>query len=246
MVQAILSDVHGNLAAIEAVLADIDERGDIERIVCLGDTVGYGPQPVECLRLAMDRFDFSLLGNHEFAVMHGAEGFNPVAEAAVEWTRSQLKGHKDLMDFLATLKSAKLEDEVLYVHGSVKDPLMDYVREADSNASFRRLSADIEKEFKFFNVCFTGHNHRAFLGTNEGIIYPHAAWTRFHIMHAKLYACVGSVGQPRDEDPRACYVTFDGDAVEYHRIRYDIGKTAEKIRGTGLHSFLADRLFVGQ
>ena len=75
---AVLSDVHGNLAALQAILDDIEKRGDADRIGCLGDTVGYGPQPVECLRLALERFDFSLLGNHEYAVLHGAEGFNPV------------------------------------------------------------------------------------------------------------------------------------------------------------------------
>jgi len=243
---AILSDIHGNYSALEAVLEDIEKRGDVEGIGCLGDTVGYGPDPVECLRLAMEKFEFCLLGNHEYAIMHGAEGFNPVAERAVEWTRMQIKPDKDLMDFLKSLKSARLDDNTLYVHGSVTDPLMDYVRESDSNASFRRLIKTIEQEFKFFDMCFTGHNHRAFLGTNEGIIYPHAAWNRFHVSHAKLYICVGSVGQPRDDDPRASYVTFDGEVVEYHRVRYDISRTADRIREVGLHEFLADRLYVGQ
>ena len=243
---AIISDIHSNLAAFEAVLEDIDKRGDIDRIGCLGDTIGYGPQPVECLRLAIERFDFSLLGNHEFAVLHGADGFNPVAEKAIEWTRQQLKPHKDLMDFLRTLKSAKLEDNVLYVHGSVKDPLMDYVRDEESHSGFRRLVKEIEQEFRFFDICFTGHNHRAFLGTSEAVIYPHPAWNRFHISHAKLYVCVGSVGQPRDDRPTSCYVTFDGDAVEYHRVKYDISLTADKIREAGLHEFLADRLYVDQ
>ena len=123
---------------------------------------------------------------------------------------------------------------------------MDYVREADSHASFQRMVETIEQEFKFFDICFTGHNHRAFLGTNEGIIYPHDSFKRFHVSHSKLYVCVGSVGQPRDDDPRARYVTFDGEAVEYHHVRYDIGKTADKIRKVGLHEFLADRLYVGQ
>jgi predicted phosphodiesterase len=245
-VTAIVSDIHANLVALEAVLADINKLGGVGRIVCLGDVIGYGPEPVECLRIAKERFEFTLLGNHEFAILHGAEGFNPVAEAAVEWTRSQVKPHKDLMDMMGKLKAAKLEENVLYVHGSVKDPLMDYVREVDSHASFNRLLKTIEQEFKFFDICFTGHNHRAFLGTNEAIIYPHPGWNRFHVSHAKLYVCVGSVGQPRDDDPRASYVTFDGESVEYHRVKYDIARTAERIRKVGLHEFLADRLFVGQ
>jgi predicted phosphodiesterase len=244
MLEAIISDVHGNLAALEAVLEDIDHRG-VDRTVCLGDMVGYGPRPAECARIVMERCDFALLGNHEFALLHGTEGFNPMASAAMDWTREEIRD-RDVLRYFQGLKSARLEEDRLYVHGSVRDSLLDYVRDADSYLSFRRLVEEIRENFTLFNVCFTGHNHRAFLGTDEGIIFPHAGAHRFHVKDAKLYVCVGSVGQPRDDDWRAAYVTYDGDTVEYHRVPYDVERTAREIREKGLHDFLAERLFLGQ
>jgi len=243
----VLSDVHANLAAFEAVLKD-GEKLKPDRILCLGDTVGYGPEPVECLELARKECDILLMGNHEYAVVHGAEGFNPIAEEAIEWTKDQLVAQlgKDILKYLDSLKSSHTQGNVLFVHGSIKDPLMDYVREADSYASFRRLVDTIRQDFHEFATCFTGHNHRAFLGTDEGFIYPHEVIHKFFIKNSKLYVCVGSVGQPRDGDPRASYVMFDGDWVDYHRVPYDIERTAKKVAERGLHPFLAERLFSGQ
>jgi diadenosine tetraphosphatase ApaH/serine/threonine PP2A family protein phosphatase len=244
MLEAIISDVHGNLAALEAVLEDIEDR-KVDRTVCLGDVVGYGPRPAECMRIVKERCEFTLLGNHEFAFLHGAEGFNPMATAAITWTRDRLRD-RDIIKYLHSLKSAKLEEDRLYVHGSVRDSLLDYVREADSYLSFRRLVDELRESFTLFNICFTGHNHRRFLGTEEGFIFPHPGVHRFHVKDAKLYVCVGSVGQPRDEDWRASYVTHDGETVEFHRVQYDIERTAREIRESGLHEFLAERLFLGQ
>jgi len=244
MLEAIISDIHANLQALQAVLEDIDAL-KVDRIVCLGDVVGYGPDPAECVRIVMQRCAFTLLGNHEFAVLHGPDGFNPIAEAALSWTREQLKD-KEILRFVQGLKSAYLEEDRLYVHGSVRDSLLDYVREPESYLSFRRVVEEIRETFTLFNICFTGHNHRAFLGTDEGFIFPHAGAHRFHVKGAKLYVCVGSVGQPRDEDWRACYVLFDGENVEYRRVPYDVAVTARRIREAGLNEFLADRLFAGQ
>ena len=244
--EAIITDIHGNLEALETVLAHIDAREDkVDRIVCLGDVVGYGPDPVACLETVMDRCEFCLMGNHEWAVLHGGdEDFNPIAQEALRWTRDQIQ-ETHLREYMSQQKSARLEGEVLYVHASVKDPLLDYVREADSPESFREACKTLQNDFKFFNLCFTGHNHRTFLVTEEGFIYPHEEFKRFHVSHAKLYVCVGSVGQPRDEDPRASYVIHDGETVEYVRLEYDIETTAEKILNHGLNSFLAQRLFHG-
>jgi diadenosine tetraphosphatase ApaH/serine/threonine PP2A family protein phosphatase len=244
MREAIISDVHGNLPALEAVLADIERLG-VERIVCLGDTIGYGPFPAECLRLVMERCQWMLLGNHEYALIHGAEGFNPAAETAMAWTRDQLKA-KELLRYIESLRPARLEEGRLYVHGSVKDPLMDYVREADSYLAMRRLIDELKGSFTIFNICFTGHNHRAFLATDVGCLSPHPGVHRFEVAGAKLYACVGAVGQPRDDDPRSCYVLFDGSVVEYRRVAYDIEAVARRIREAGLSDFLAERLFLGQ
>ena len=244
MLEAIIADIHGNLAALEAVLEDAEGHG-VDRIVCLGDVVGYGPRPAECARIVMERCEFTLLGNHEFALLHGSEGFNPMAASAMEWTCQQLRD-REILRYFQGLKPAKFEEDRLYVHGSVRDPLMDYVREADSYLSFRRLVEEIRESFTLFNICFTGHNHRAFLGTDEGFIFPHAGAHRFYVKDAKLYVCTGSVGQPRDEDWRARYVIYDGETVEYQHVTYDVERTAREIREAGLHEFLAERLFVGQ
>ena len=241
---AILSDIHGNLAALEAVLADIDRR-KVERVISLGDVIGYGPRPVECLKLVMERCAFSLLGNHEYAVLRGPEGFNPIAVEAINWTKRQITD-PDQLFYLSSLKAAKLEGNVLYVHGSAEDPLMEYVRESEDHEQFVKFVADLHRDFQRFDLCFTGHNHRAFLGTPEAFIFPHPAWSKFHVKDKKLYICVGSVGQPRDDDPQASYATFDGDLVEFHRIPYDIERTAAEIKAAGLHPFLAERLFLGQ
>ncbi len=244
MLEAVISDVHGNLQALEAVLEDIDSR-KVDRVVSLGDVIGYGPNPVECMRIVMERCEFTLLGNHEFAILHGADGFNPIAQSAVEWTRQKLKD-RDILRFIEGLKSARLEEKRLYVHGSVRDPLLEYVREAESYVSFRRMIEEIREGFTLFDICFTGHNHRAFLGTKEGALVPRTGPSRFNVTDAKLYVCVGAVGQPRDDDWRASYVLFDGESTEYRRVPYDVDTTAARIYETELHSFLAERLFVGQ
>ncbi len=244
MIEAILSDIHGNIEALTVVMEDIDKR-NVDRVICLGDIIGYGANPCECLDIAMKRFDVCLLGNHEYAVLHEPEGFNPIAEKAVEWTRWQVR-RKEYTRFLSNLVSARLEGKTLYVHGSIHDSLMEYVREAEDYASLKKAFKTLREEFKLFDICFTGHNHRAFLTTEVGIIYPHDVVMRFQVKGERLYASVGSVGQPRDEDPTACYVIYDGEHVEYRRLKYDIDKAAAKIRATGLHEFLAERLFLGQ
>ena len=241
---AIVSDIHGNLAALEAVLEDIGRR-QVERIISLGDVIGYGPRPAQCLRIAMERFAFSLLGNHEYAVLRGPEGFNPIAVQAINWTKKQITD-PELIFYLSSLKAARLEDNILYVHGSAEDPLMEYVRESEDHAQFVKFVEDIHRDFQRFDLCFTGHNHRAFLGTPDAFIFPHPAWSKFHVKGKKLYICVGSVGQPRDDDPRSSYATFDGDVIEFHRVPYDVERTAREIREAGLHPFLAERLAQGQ
>jgi diadenosine tetraphosphatase ApaH/serine/threonine PP2A family protein phosphatase len=193
----------------------------------------------------MERCEWMLMGNHEFALTHGSDGFNPVAEAAMAWTRECLR-EKDLLRYVQATRPARLEEDRLYVHGSVKDPLMDYVREAENYVAFRRLMEELRESFTLFNICFTGHNHRAFLATDEGCLFPHPGASRFEVTGSKLYACVGAVGQPRDDDPRACYVVFDGGMIEFVRVRYDVEATAGRIREIGLDEFLAERLYHGQ
>ncbi len=244
MREAVISDIHGNIEALNAVLEEIDGEG-VDRIVCLGDVVGYGGSPLECAHLVMERCEVSLLGNHEAAILRGPDGFNPAAEAAIKWTREQIRD-RDVLRYIQGLKPACLDENRLYVHGSVRDPLLEYVREAESYTSFRRMISEIRESFTLFDLCFTGHNHRAFMGTDEGMIIPHTGMSRFHVKDRKLYVCVGSVGQPRDDDWRASYVLYDGEDVVFRRVSYDVDAAAKRIREAGLPEFLAERLFLGQ
>jgi diadenosine tetraphosphatase ApaH/serine/threonine PP2A family protein phosphatase len=248
MKTAFVSDIHGNLTALEAVLADIDLH-KVDEIVCLGDTVGYGPQPRECLALVRKRCNLVLMGNHENAVLNGAEHFTPLARIAIDWTSQQLRD-PDILRYLSSLRPAKKYRGALLVHGSVRDPLFDYVREADSPWMFYRLVQTLREDFKGFELCFVGHNHRAFLGTEVGYIFPHSGddspRTKFHLENQKAYVSIGSVGQPRDGDRRASWVLYDGESVEFHRVEYDRQITVDLIHEAGLPEFLADRLLYGE
>lgn len=248
MLQALITDIHGNLTALQAALSDIERRKPDE-IICLGDTVGYGPQPKECLSIVRSVCSTVLMGNHEHAVLHGAEHFTPLAQAAIDWTAQQLND-PEILEYIDSLEPLRLSRPWLYVHGSIRDPLLDYVREADSPWMFARLVQTLKEDFTNWDICFVGHNHRAFLGTEMGYIFPHdnppEPRTRFNVSGQKLYASVGSVGQPRDGDPRSSYLLFDGESVEYHRVAYDADTTARLIREVGLPDFLATRLLTGE
>lgn len=247
MKTAFVSDIHGNLAALEAVLADIDKH-EPDEIICLGDTVGYGPQPRECLQIVREQCDLVLMGNHENAVLNGAEHFTPLARIAIDWTAQQLRDNNALQ-YLSSLKPAHHRKNCLFVHGSVRDPLFDYVREADSPWMFYRLVQTLREDFKNFELCFVGHNHRAFLGTEVGYIFPHSdndnPVMKFHVESQKAYVSVGSVGQPRDGNPLSSWLMYDGKDVEYHRVDYDREITIALIHQANLPEFLAERLLYG-
>jgi predicted phosphodiesterase len=247
-VQAIVSDIHANLEALITTLRDIEKKKPDE-IICLGDTVGYGPQPKECLQIVRKVCKVVLMGNHENAVLNGAEHFTPLAQMAIDWTSQQLRD-KETLQYLESLSPAKRIGDNLYVHGSIRDPILDYVREADSPWMFHRLIQTLNDDFGDINLCFVGHNHRAFLGTGIGYIFPHDdeanSQTKFNVEGQKAYVSTGSVGQPRDGDNRSSYILFVGHYVEYHRVSYDYQKTAELIRDVGLPEFLADRLLYGE
>ncbi|MBN1256346.1 MAG: metallophosphoesterase [Planctomycetes bacterium] len=248
MLQAIISDIHGNLPALKAVLADIKKRKPDE-IICLGDVIGYGPQPRECLDLVRKTCSVVLMGNHEHAVLFGSEHFTPLAQEAIDWTANQLRDPETL-NYLASLSPQHRDGKIMYVHGSMRDPLLDYLREADSPWMFHLLLESLLDDFDDTRVCFVGHNHRAFLGTEVGYLFPHYqppdAKTKFNISGQKLYVSVGSVGQPRDSDYRSSYVLYDGENVEYFRIEYDVDATIKLIREANLPEFLAERLLYGE
>ncbi len=246
---AVISDVHGNLEALEAVLACIDGLA-VDAVYSLGDAVGYGPDPEACLRVTASRCRVRLMGNHEYAVLHTNLGFtfNPVAQKALEWTRGRVRDAR-LLDLISGLQPHRQEGEALFVHGSARDALEEYVTESDSRgySVFDEMVESLEKDFTSFRLCFVGHNHRPFLATTEGFLHPHEGQMEFRVPpEEKLYVSVGSVDQPRDRDPRACFVTFDGARVVYHRVPYDHAATSAKIRERGLPGYLAERIAVGR
>ena len=256
---AIISDIHSNLAALQAVIEDIRSR-EIERIICLGDLVGYGPQPRECVAL-IKGLGLTIMGNHDEAIFHShkTEAFNLRAEMAIEWTRDELskEGTQDEIaqrfEFLRTLpvtEERTMEGTpLLFVHGSPRKPLREYIfpRDVRNTDKMREIFSQFQR------LCFVGHSHVPGIYT-EDLTYTHPADLEllkiFHFDEdQKAVVNVGSVGQPRDSDPRACYVTLtdDAEAVVFRRVKYDIEKTRERIyRIPGLDNSLGDRLLEGR
>lgn len=249
MRRAIISDIHANVVALEAVLEDIRAQG-IESIYCLGDVIGYGPRPRECL-LTSRRFDLNLLGNHEEAVLFEPIGFNARAKSAVEWTKQQLslpeasrEENVELWNFVGSMETTHTEDGVLYVHGSPREPTREYVFVSDirNPEKMREIFAAQEQV-----TCFNGHTHTAGVFTVDcEYLHPAQIGSRFQVGEKKVLINVGSVGQPRDGDPRASYVVFDGDVVEFRRVKYDIEATIRHFRDTPLPEELALRLIEGR
>lgn len=242
---AILTDIHSNLPALEAALAAIDEA-EIERRWCLGDIVGYGAQPDECAKLVSESCELSLVGNHDLAVTGeiSTEVFSASAAAAVEWTRAN--SDPKTIAFLKTLKPENIEHEVALYHASPRDPVWEYVLAVD------QARECIEEQAS--RVSFIGHSHVAlWFSDDDG---PPGAdgggqaedGREMDLSEHRWLLNPGSVGQPRDGDPRAAWLELDtaGWQATYHRVTYDIDRAAEAIRGTGLPELLADRLYVGQ
>lgn len=249
MKTAIISDIHSNLEALNAVLEDIAAMG-AERIICLGDIIGYGPNPRECLELAMS-WQICLLGNHDHAVLFEPRDFNPIAAEATRWTRGEIEKldpNKDAVDkrwaFLAELPPGFSEGDYLFVHGSPRQPLNEYVFPGDSRipAKMKNLFSGVKR------MCFQGHTHVPGIFTEEPDFYPSFHFEDgYEIKEGKIMCNVGSVGQPRDGDWRSCYVLLEGDRLQYRRVKYDVQKTVDKIHAIPqLDRFLGDRLLMGR
>lgn len=244
---AIISDIHGNLQALETVLADIAAQG-IRRIYCLGDIVGYGPNPRECIDRAM-AFDLSLLGNHDNGALFDPDGFSAGAERAIFWTREQLEdntvpGAEDRWNFLARLPRTFREGDCMFVHGSPRSPLNEYVFPEDiyNQRKLERIFSLVKR------YCFQGHTHVPGVFTeNCRFFSPTDLSDQYQLGNDKVMVNVGSVGQPRDGDPRSCYVILDGTAVHFRRIAYDHQATRNLIHSIPeLDNFLGDRLLEGK
>jgi len=245
---AIVSDLHANLEAAEAVMGHCRKLG-VEQIYCLGDVIGYGPDPVALAQLARSHFTISLMGNHEEALVTGKHRFNPHAAKAIDWTRNALGAVAGADPPLAWFKERPpfvLKGNLLLVHGSIYDPVHDYVDEPENPVESQAMIETLSRDFSGFDICFAGHNHTPFLATAVGVMIPHDGHRTFRIPKGhKAYVCVGSVGQPRDHDIRASFATLDGEQLTFHRLAYDVPKTQEKILRHGLSPFLAERLGEG-
>ena len=249
MKRALISDIHSNLEGLSAVLADIREQG-IEEVYCLGDVVGYGPNPRECIDEIM-KCTRCLLGNHDQGALFDPEGFNTGAERAIFWTRDQLEncgagspdGHRR-WDFLGELPRNLQEGQLLFVHGSARNPLNEYVFPEDiyNRRKMEKIFALIQGH------SFQGHTHVPGVFTEDLRFFsPEEIDYEFQLPESKTMINVGSVGQPRDGDPRACYVVVVDDHLQFRRVEYPIEETVQKIHEIPeLDNFLGDRLRDGR
>ncbi len=238
----IVSDIHSNLEALNAVLSHAHEWGGFDRIWCLGDVVGYGPDPSECLR-RLQGFDLAAVaGNHDYAAagVIDAAGFNGAACTAIRWTAGQLdEGEKR---FLAGLPMVSEQMPFTLVHGTLRDPIVEYLlHPSQAAATFSLLET---------THCAVGHSHYPFICRERGgvpIFQPLVEGGESPLGAGRCIVNPGSVGQPRDRDSRASYAVYDADreAVEHYRVEYDIRPTQAKMRRAGLPGYLIDRIQQG-
>ncbi len=244
---AVLSDVHANLEALEVVLEDVARR-ECDRVLCLGDFVGYGPNPTECVEVLRPQVEGrGVAGNHDWAAIGRLEitFFNPFAQEAIRWTQQALAA--ETADFLAALPTEWTQSAptpVLAVHGSPRDPIEEYVLDvATAEENFRHRP---------FACCFHGHSHvPAVYADSGGVVEsrPFAADDPLRLDPSTRYLInVGSVGQPRDGDPRAAYALLDEEpaVVTLVRLPYNVARTQEKMVREGLPAMLVERLSVGR
>jgi diadenosine tetraphosphatase ApaH/serine/threonine PP2A family protein phosphatase len=251
--RALISDIHGNWEALQAVLADIGQH-NISELYCLGDIIGYGPNPCECLDEIIRRSEITILGNHDQAALFDPDGFNPVALQAVYWTREQLDrcGPKeDILrrwDYIGELPRTHPEGSYLFVHGSPREPTNEYVFPEDVYNQ-RKMGALFDR---FQRYCFQGHTHIPGIFVESGdFVTPEECGYEFVLGDEKVMCNVGSVGQPRDNDPRACYVILSEEGgtskITYRRVEYPFDETAQKIYDVpSLDNMLGDRLRTGR
>lgn len=238
----LISDIHGNLEALEAVLKEID-KFSVDEVLCLGDIIGYGPDPDRCVELVRKRAKTVLAGNHDHAPIGlvDVSYFNAYAKRAVEWTAAKIS--LETREFLESCPLTQKFDDFTIVHSTPSNPAAwEYILSID----------DAIENFPFFDTraCFIGHSHVPVIisKSDEDKIQVKRATVMTLEEKFKYIINIGSVGQPRDLDARAAFAVYDTGAHKYelHRINYDIGKVQRKILERGLPQFLAERLALGQ
>jgi len=241
---AIIADIHANLAAFAAVLTDIKRRGGVEEIWCLGDVVGYGPDPHQCIELLRQCNHICIAGNHDWAAIGklSLSEFNPDAAAACRWTAEQLRSED--VGYLKNLPLVIEKEDFTLVHGSPREPIWEYL-----------LSVSTAREnFAYFKsqLCLVGHSHvpSIFKYTDETgacSFSPFSASVGLALGKTRLIINPGAVGQPRDGDPRASYAIFDSETrmVRLYRVLYDVNVTQARMVKHNLPMRLVSRLSRG-
>jgi predicted phosphodiesterase len=263
MLQVILSDVHSNLEAFEAVLTDISKRfrGEITQIISLGDLIGYGPNPVECILLSIHHNIINIRGNHELALSVDKTKFNPSAQRAINWTKQTIQkniNNPKVKQFFQSLTNEYRSDSgtfsggIIYAHGSPRGIIDEYVIRRDD---LFNLADEVKKNLKdnfeeVTEIGFLGHTHIPYICTTDFYLI-HPEWQNYEpyplLSGTKTIVNVGAVGQPRDNDNRACYATFDGTNVTHYRVEYPIARTVARMQAvTELDSALWQRLEKGK
>jgi len=237
---------------LDTVLADVENRG-VKNVVCLGDVIGYGPRPLDSLDRVREKCLWSLMGNHDFGVMYEPTHFNAGAEAAVFWTRRQfeMESDKELRalrwKFLGSmLIRQKFGDGFMVVHGSPRHPISEYVFPDDVTVSPKKMRQIFEL---IERACLVGHTHVQGVFTDEPDFYTPGELGNTYRFNddEKVLINVGSVGQPRDRDPRSGYVILHEDHVEFVRIEYDIPAVVKQIEEIPeLNEFFGQRLLEGR
>lgn len=241
---AIVSDIHANLAAFRAVLRHAEASGALDGLWCAGDTVGYGPQPNECVALLREREHRAVAGNHDLAACGkmGTEEFNHAAAEAAQWTAEQLS--EETRTSLQEMELVVPEGDFTLVHGSLRWPEWEYL------LSTEQAQAQFELQPTPYSI--VGHSHLPFVcreaADGPSAIEPAADGESVEVGAQRLILNPGSVGQPRDGDPRAGYALYDSAAsvVTYHRVEYDIGSTQQAMETAGLPRWLSERLSQGR
>jgi predicted phosphodiesterase len=236
---AIVSDIHGNLHALEAVLEAID-RDTPDAIWCLGDLVGYGPRPNRCCTVVAERADFCLIGNHDLAVLGllDLDEFQPDAAISARWTAAALEDAPRA--YLESLESSGEREGVGLFHASPRDPVWEYVLTPEVAAASMAVASQ--------ELVLVGHSHVALhYRVSDGMLLPAHDGTQLGLSDDRWLLNPGSVGQPRDTDPRAAWLLLDLEArrASFHRVDYDVAKTQTEIRDRGLPEALAARLEFG-
>lgn len=239
---ALLADIHSNLAAFESVLKDLETRGGFDKIWCLGDMVGYGPQPNECIARLRQFDHVCIAGNHDWAAIGKMDTFefNPEAAIAAQWTAQELIAES--RDYLTALPLILNVDGFTLAHGSPREPIWEYL-----------LSLSAAKEnFGYFEstYCLVGHSHVPLVFEFDGtqVMLRELGEAAFMLSSNRMIINPGSVGQPRDGDPRASYAIYDSETknIGHFRVEYDIAATQKKMTEFDLPRPLIQRLAYGR